>query len=259
MGDVATPMREGFDLTPRPAANIELTRAELALLAKQLREAEKIFSSTRTEVERFVIEMQRLRELRDLFPNVIDDEVFNRARKMFLEGITEDTSELEDQVDEMTKFMQAASERAAANILDAFADFLFDPFEDGVKGMLKGFIDAIRRMIANMLAFQILSGIPGIGAFFTQGRQAGGPVRAGQPVLVGERGPELFIPDASGRVRSNAALRSDDMGGMQFVTNIDARGADPGLIARLPQIMEQRDRRLMLKVQDQFEVLYLNQ
>jgi hypothetical protein len=43
------------------------------------------------------------------------------------------------------------------------------------------------------------------------------------------------------------------MGGMNFVTNIDARGADPGLIARLPQIMDARDRRLMLKMKDYVE------
>jgi hypothetical protein len=43
------------------------------------------------------------------------------------------------------------------------------------------------------------------------------------------------------------------MGGMNFVTNIDARGADPGLIARLPKIMEQRDRQLLLKVKDYVE------
>ena len=143
-------------------------------------------------------------------------------------------------------FMQAASERAAANILDAFADFLFDPFEDGVKGMLKGFLDAVRRMIANMLAFQILSSIPGLGAFFVK-RAAGGPVLAGQPVLVGERGPELFIPGASGNIRNTTAMGAT-AGAPTFITNIDARGADPGLIARLPQIMEQRDKRLMLKM-----------
>ena len=32
------------------------------------------------------------------------------------------------------------------------------------------------------------------------GRAAGGPVTAGRPYLVGERGPELFVPAAAGRV-----------------------------------------------------------
>ena len=116
------------------------------------------------------------------------------------------------------------------------------------KPYVKGFLDALRRMLANLLAFQILSNIPGIGGFLSQ-RAAGGPVSAGQPVLVGERGPELFIPGASGSIRNNSAMNADSIGGgSTFITNIDARGADPGLIARLPTIMEQRDKKLMLKM-----------
>lgn len=36
-----------------------------------------------------------------------------------------------------------------------------------------------------------------------QGRASGGPVTAGSPYLVGERGPELFVPGASGRIVPN--------------------------------------------------------
>jgi hypothetical protein len=40
------------------------------------------------------------------------------------------------------------------------------------------------------------------------GRQAGGPVDAGQPVLVGENGPELFRPDQSGVIVPSKGLHS---------------------------------------------------
>ncbi len=36
------------------------------------------------------------------------------------------------------------------------------------------------------------------------GKQHGGPVQAGMPVLVGEAGPEIFIPDSAGQIVSNA-------------------------------------------------------
>ncbi|PNE25896.1 hypothetical protein BHU11_09985 [Tannerella sp. oral taxon 808] len=39
-------------------------------------------------------------------------------------------------------------------------------------------------------------------------RALGGPVTAGSPYLVGERGPELFVPGATGRVETNNRLRS---------------------------------------------------
>ncbi len=59
------------------------------------------------------------------------------------------------------------------------------------------------------------------------GRAHGGPVTAGQPFLVGERGPELFVPGQNGNVVSNK-----NMGG-GVVVNIDARGASLGLEDRL--------------------------
>ena len=39
----------------------------------------------------------------------------------------------------------------------------------------------------------------------TQTRQTGGPVSAGSPYLVGERGPEYFVPDRAGTVMAHGA------------------------------------------------------
>ena len=50
------------------------------------------------------------------------------------------------------------------------------------------------------------------GSFSAGGRANGGPVKAATPYLIGERGPELFVPGASGSVVSNRDLRSA-MGG----------------------------------------------
>jgi hypothetical protein len=38
------------------------------------------------------------------------------------------------------------------------------------------------------------------------GRQFGGPVMAGMPYVVGEVGPELFVPESNGQVVSNNAF-----------------------------------------------------
>jgi hypothetical protein len=58
------------------------------------------------------------------------------------------------------------------------------------------------------------------------GRQAGGPVRGGQAYVVGERGPELFVPNAGGMVLPNSVTKGG-AGGNTFapITNIDARGS----------------------------------
>jgi len=55
------------------------------------------------------------------------------------------------------------------------------------------------------LLFPSTTGPGLIGSLFAP-RAAGGPVSAGQSYLIGERGPELFTPAASGRISSNRDL-----------------------------------------------------
>lgn len=158
-------------------------------------------------------------------------------------------------VQEVTTQMDEFAKAAAQNMQSAFADFLFDPFQNGLRGMLKGFIDTIRRMVAELMAsyllrqfFQYLSGFGGpIGTVATalssglQKRAMGGPVTSNTPYMVGERGPELFVPGSSGTIVPNHA-----MGGVTVspVYNIDARGATADLQKALPGILNENNRRI---------------
>jgi len=83
------------------------------------------------------------------------------------------------------------------------------------------------KSIANSLSGK--GGIWGtIGGFFAglAGKAGGGSVAAGVPYEVGERGPEMFVPNVSGAIVPNGKLGGD-------VYNIDARGADVGVERRL--------------------------
>ena len=51
-------------------------------------------------------------------------------------------------------------------------------------------------------------------------KAAGGPVSGGSPYIVGEKGPELFVPGSSGNIVPNHA-----MGGANIVVNVDASGS----------------------------------
>lgn len=70
----------------------------------------------------------------------------------------------------VTDEWSVAADEAARNMQDAFANFLFDPFEDGLRGMLKGFIDIVRRMVAEAASAQIFEafgGVKGVGGFLS--------------------------------------------------------------------------------------------
>lgn len=80
-------------------------------------------------------------------------------------------------------------------------EMLPSAFEGGQEigvALISGLFDALGE------SFQLPEGaelhIPGLGEFDLPGRAFGGPVRRGQPVVVGERRPELFVPPEGGRI-----------------------------------------------------------
>jgi hypothetical protein len=68
-----------------------------------------------------------------------------------------------------------------------------------------------------------------LSAIGAPGRATGGPVSGGAPYLVGERGPELFVPEGAGRIepRTSAAAR-----GVNITINMNGSGNEPRHMAR---------------------------
>ena len=76
----------------------------------------------------------------------------------------------------------------------------------------------------------------GIGAILTSalgsvlgvpGRATGGPVSAGRPYLVGERGPELFVPHGAGRIETGGGGGRDVRVAISIAT---PSPSDPGVM-----------------------------
>lgn len=165
--------------------------------------------------------------------------------KKFYKGST-------DELDEFTK-------SAAKNMQSAFADFLFDPFSEGMGGMLKGFGNTMKRMVAESVAADLMgrlfpsiggpkksSGSSGIGDFigmigglFGGGLASGGPASAGKIYEVNEGGkPEMFnaggrqflMPNMNGEVVNN---RDASMSASQgLVVNVNVAPGTPDQVRR---------------------------
>lgn len=66
---------------------------------------------------------------------------------------------------------------------------------------------------------------------------AGGPVKAGVPIVVGERGPEMFIPQANGRITSNGSGPMAGAGGTtQVVLHVAGNGDVADLIRKIVRV-----------------------
>jgi hypothetical protein len=201
--------------------------------------------SAQTPAEKYVATIERLNELSD---GGLDPETYTRLVIAAQEELVRATEVVEETFD----IWQAAADQAARNIQSSLAQFLFDPFKDGLKGMLRGFVDTLRRMAAEAAAAQILGSVFGgqgglggfLGGLFGGPRASGGPVSSNKAYLVGERGPELFMPSSSGNIVPNHAM------GGSVVVNIDARQSDdPGrLLALVPVIQNQIEQGMALKM-----------
>lgn len=117
--------------------------------------------------------------------------------------------------------------------------FVFDRMRkklEEINGQQKKLNSSLRTEIGLRAILALFGGGGGGGGFF---RAEGGPVATSQPYVVGEQGPELFIPSTSGTIVPN------DMGGgmggdvnVNFnINTVDAAGFDELLVDRRSTIV----------------------
>jgi len=126
--------------------------------------------------------------------------------------------EVIDQLKDMNNLYKGIGQTIKSGIVDGIEAAI-----DGTK-TLGEVANSVLRNIANQLlnygVNSFLSGIPGLEKIF--GRAAGGPVTGGTPYVVGEKGPELFVPNSHGNIVPNHDLGG---GGASVVVNVDASGS----------------------------------
>lgn len=114
----------------------------------------------------------------------------------------------------------------AFEVLGTAIGIVIDLFSNLVDVVNKAFnaIKAIVNFVKNNPVTQALGGV--IDNVFGGGRANGGPVRSGTSYIVGERGPELFVPNTNGLIIPNGQSMSGTSGSNQGSTiNITVNGA----------------------------------
>jgi hypothetical protein len=117
-----------------------------------------------TDVEKTKDFMENVRVLDDaFFRGDLPDSVYSQA-------IDQATGKMEKAAEEMDTF----TKKMAKNFQSAIADFLINPFEDGLSGLLKSFGEMIQRMISEAVAADLTRRMFGEGGLGGSGSSGGG-------------------------------------------------------------------------------------
>jgi len=185
--------------------------------------------------------IEGLTKVRDQFTQNRDAaEAANRGIRKGLEDVNAELRKLNDvqfQVVQLSKTLGSAFSESFKGIIKGTMSV-----GEAFRSMFMRIADHFLDMAAQMMAAQISRGFLGLfGNMFSLGNTTdvfegfnrgaaggltidnfanGGRPPVGRPSIVGEKGPELFVPDRTGTIIPNHA-----MGGMNIVVNVDASGS----------------------------------
>ncbi len=187
-------------------------------------EGRRLTESLRTEEDRFSDSLSRANVL--VGAGVINWETYARVATSALAKSLEEVDKLGAKLGGVLPVIRQVSEQTellARDLNTALGDSILAAFEGSAKGIGDIWKNLIKRMAAQALQAQLskllfgegygttnnsMGGLFGsIGGWLSSmgggARADGGAIRAGRPYLVGERGPELVVPNQNGTVLPN--------------------------------------------------------
>jgi len=140
--------------------------------------------------------------------------------------------ELADSTKRLLQDIKTAADGFARDLTDAFFDStksIGDMFEQLAVTIAKALFT---QTVTNPLIEGILDSVD-LKSLFGGARAAGGPVGGGKAYLVGERGPELFVPGGSGQIIPNGAGgNSQPIQVNMTITSVDPQNAAQTIVAQ---------------------------
>jgi len=165
------------------------------------------------------------------------DNINETISKFILQGVRSFSRSLAEAVVLGKKLNQSFKELAQKLLVDILAKtieiIIFRKIEDVLidKGIIKereklNLMQKQESSLKRQIALKAVSSFFGLPSF-----SSGGSIRKGQPAIVGERGPELFIPNSSGQITQSARGMGGSPVNVNFSINtVDATGFEELLV-----------------------------
>lgn len=154
-----------------------------------------------------------------------------------------------EQITPLLEEQSRVARQAGEMIAFGFEDAIFSG--EKLSTVLKQLgLDLVRLVFQNVVTAPLASGIGNVISGALSGFRAdGGPVGSGKSYVVGERGPELFVPGSSGSIVPNDAMRSGGGNGGPSI-NINYNISAGVSRAELAPILDAERRRLKAEIPD---------
>jgi hypothetical protein len=153
-------------------------------------------------------------------------------------------------VEEMKSKVEALENSISKSMEDAFMSIMDGTAtaKDAFKSMARSIIAELYRVLVVQRMVASITGAMGFGggkgtnfltSLFGGFRAQGGSVQAGKSYVVGERGPEMFVPSTSGRIQPNGAMGGGGQT-INVVQNINvSTGVQQTVRTEIKQLMPQ--------------------
>ena len=228
-------------LTEEDKKNIEAIKQQTDAqkeVAKIMSEFQGVLDRSLTPLEKYTASVERFNKIKDKFSPVDQAKILGELGKM-KDGFTKTTNSMKSIAEETAKSLQSNFEEGFFNAMNGNFDGLLDSFVQtidrmvakaaaaqlaeslGINGEGGGFLGDILGSGSGGGGFDIGGLFSGVGDFFGGFFANGGDVNAGQPIVVGENGPEMIIPRSNGTVIPNGGSKN-----INITMNISTPDAD---------------------------------
>lgn len=228
-------------------------------LTERNAELVEVYNSTRAPVDKLA---DRLTQLNRLYAeNLIGLEqlmtgtmIANDAYEASVDKITRNKTALEeyrDATQDLNKSLENVAVSGLRNLEDSLLGVMTGTMsvKDAFRSMAISIIqDLVRIQIQRSITGPLADALGGLiggasGGSVPSGKAIGGSVSSGSPYIVGERGPEMFIPNASGSIVPNDKMGGMGSSGPTIVQNINistgvSQTVRTEIMAMLPRITE---------------------
>ena len=207
---------------------IKMVEENMKLSAAQMKELEKAMNVAKEEAEEIKLSMQKVADVVGQQIKKDFESINNTVGKMILGGVKNFSRALAEAVVLGKQLNQSLKELAQKLLVDILAFAIQLVLQRQIENFLieKGLI-AEKKKTAEIkkqnkeLMFQ--SGLRMLGQGIPH-FASGGAVSKGKPIVVGERGAEMFVPNSTGQITQNARGTGGGVNVNFSITTLDATG-----------------------------------